>query len=57
MSPSTADSRVVVWEGMFATQHSFAFVNRALCTRLICRGHQLSLQPGLNPTFVLPAAK
>ncbi len=45
MSPSATDSRTILWEGMFATQHSFAFVNRALCTRLIQRGHRLSLQP------------
>jgi glycosyltransferase involved in cell wall biosynthesis len=30
---------------MFATPHSFAFVNRALCSRLIRLGYRLLLQP------------
>jgi FkbM family methyltransferase len=45
MSPSATDYRALLWEGTFATQHSFTFVNRALCTRLLRRGHRLSLQP------------
>jgi hypothetical protein len=45
MSPSATDGRVILWEGTFATPHSFTFVNRALCARLLRRGHRLSLQP------------
>ena len=57
MSPSDIDSRTILWEGMFATQHSFAFVNRALCTRLIRRGHRLSLQPsGLTESEAMTLA-
>ncbi len=45
MSSTTTDPLSVVWEGPFATTHSFAFVNRALCQRLIGRGYRLALHP------------
>ncbi len=39
----TTEPLALVWEGPFATTHSFALVNRAICRRLLGRGHRLTL--------------
>jgi glycosyltransferase involved in cell wall biosynthesis/tetratricopeptide (TPR) repeat protein len=44
----------VVWQGPLFTSHSFAHVNREVCSRLIARGHDLSLWP--PPSDPVPQA-
>jgi glycosyltransferase involved in cell wall biosynthesis/tetratricopeptide (TPR) repeat protein len=39
----------LVWEGAFLAQHSLGLLNRALCHRLMHRGHELSLTPIPSP--------
>jgi hypothetical protein len=36
----------VAWEGDFEALHSLAIVNRAVCTRLLDRGHDVRLIAG-----------
>src|SRR5437588_162042 len=38
----------IVWQGAQRAVHSLALVNRAICTRLIGRGHELSLVAPTN---------
>jgi glycosyltransferase involved in cell wall biosynthesis/tetratricopeptide (TPR) repeat protein len=41
----TAARHALVWEGSFTGLHSLALVNRAVCARLLARGHEVSLKP------------
>jgi glycosyltransferase involved in cell wall biosynthesis/tetratricopeptide (TPR) repeat protein len=45
MSTTTSERLSIVWEGHFATTHSFSVVNRAICERLLQRGHDVCVQP------------
>jgi glycosyltransferase involved in cell wall biosynthesis/tetratricopeptide (TPR) repeat protein len=38
----------VVWQGTQRAVHSFALINREICSRLIKRGHELSIMPATN---------
>jgi glycosyltransferase involved in cell wall biosynthesis/tetratricopeptide (TPR) repeat protein/predicted O-methyltransferase YrrM len=52
----------VIWEGAQAALHSLALVNREVCSRLLKRGHEVSLVPREDPaeagtpTVTLPEA-
>jgi glycosyltransferase involved in cell wall biosynthesis/predicted O-methyltransferase YrrM len=41
----------IVWEGAQQAVHSFAVVNRAMCSHLLQRGHALSVLPSPHPQF------
>lgn len=44
-----AGALAILWQGPLRERHSLAGVNRALCRRLIGRGHELSLTPVVTP--------
>jgi glycosyltransferase involved in cell wall biosynthesis len=46
-APPTVPARRhrIVWEGSIRSLHSFAHVNREICTRLVARGHDVILHP------------
>jgi len=47
----------VAWEGDFEELHSLAHVNRAVCRKLIERGHDLGLLPGASGPVAEPVER